>query len=307
LFVFGTLVATISSYLLNHNLVMLASAMFVAIPVYHWVYLKLALNQCEHRLIWPDQLFANRKSLLRLELTVRRRMSMSQVDIFIDLEGEPALYQKVARLDRDQTSTVAFDLLASRRGLLKSRRFLISSSAPFGLVGRTLEMAWDEQKVVFPELLRQLPPSLEAKSEDRGVLPRQSDDFQYLDTYNPSDDVRMIHWRKSAQSDVPVMRRDQSNDHRLQTHVLVPDASPYFEHAVKALATFFHKQSEMTVWQVVTADGIRSIRDPYEMLAFLALVQPVEASVVEGLLDRNQVALYFSAIFGKNEAATSAV
>lgn len=298
-FIFGALIAALASYLLSHNLVMLASAMFMAIPIYQWAYLMLAVGSFEATWQWPDQLFAKRTSTASMTLVKKSFPSLAVCHVHVDIEGSKPYYQRVARLGKQSATTLTFELQAQHRGRLESTRWFLRSSSPFGLVERTRSFTWQQMKLVFPELLSQLPPSLSAKAEKQGALSRQSEDFQYLDSYREGDDVRMIHWRKSVLSEQPVMRRDHSRQQTLDPEILVPDASPYFEHAVKALATFFQQSDHMQTWLVLEANGLREIRDKHEMLAFLALVQPLNKAAVDASRARLDKALFFSEIFAK--------
>lgn len=299
LFLLATTIAALAAYLLNHNLVMLASAMLFAIPIYQYIYLKLAMGNCQVELTWPEQFFNKRTSHLKVMLTRKAILPLSSIKLSIMLsQGKPIAHTFQDIQSKVQT-TAEVPFTPSKRGLLYSNAWFISSSAPFGLLQITQRHSWQLQKIVFPELLGQLPPSLQSVSDQKGALPKQSNDFQYLDTYRTGDDVRMIHWRKSTLNEMPVMRRDQSREETLPSKTLVPDPSPYFEHAVKALTTFFHSQQYMRTWLVLEPQGLREIGDQHEMLAYLALVQPLDANLVEAQQKQLKQPLYFSKIFNQ--------
>jgi hypothetical protein len=169
---------------------------------------------------------------------------------------------------------VKVQMTPEKRGALRVVSFQCETAYPFGMFRGVIDIAMEQELVVYPELLPTLPGLLRSEHVARGYAPHNSGDYQYLSGYRPGDDVRLIHWRKSTLSENPVLKRDLIQSEVVEPRVFVPDPCDHFEYAVSAMATYFHGH-DSTGWSIYTSEGIQPVDGPEDMLRYLAFVQPL--------------------------------
>lgn len=133
------------------------------------------------------------------------------------------------------------------------------------------------QVLVYPGLLEQVPALLSSEEKGTGQTPISSGDYQYLSTYQPGDDVRLIHWKRSTLLDEPVIRKDLMATQRSEPRLFIPDACPNFEFAISAMATWF-ASNEFSGWAIYSKEGVQPLASWDEAMSVLALVQPLTGS-----------------------------
>jgi len=288
-------VATLGpAYGLSVSLMFLMGAMFIAILAYNLLAVTLSLRSVEVRPSEVPRLHAGQS--VSMVLTVTNRSSMFGIghpDLELVTEKLAIEPVRLAWLRGGETREITVSVEPTARGRARINACRLTTTYPFGLMGRVLVTRLDRELIVYPRLLDHLPGRLRSRRVTSGVLPRSTDDYQYLATYQPGEDVRRIHWRKSTLLESPVLKRDLVSLETLVPRLFVPDPTPHFEHAVSALATLFESGTVTSGWAVLTEHGMVEAAGQEELLRILALVEPLPAH----LLDRDFAAEGFRPIF----------
>ncbi|MDJ0839814.1 MAG: DUF58 domain-containing protein [Acidobacteriota bacterium] len=268
----------VPAYGLSVSLMYLMGAMLAGILVYNMATTYFTLRGLSLRILDVPRLHAGVKGEVPFELINNSALfSAGYLELTLTCEGLQLETLPVDWLSRKQRLAAVMPVLPPRRGQIRLERVRLSTAYPFGLFARHKVLAVDRELLVYPALLDAEPNILGARRREPGVLPRNSEDFQYLAAYQPGDDVRRIHWRKSTLSVQPVLKKDLAQLQSFQPRLFVPDACPQFEYAVSALATHFHHAQTVQGWAVVTDEGIREAVSSDDLMRILALIQPVSA------------------------------
>ncbi len=275
------------AYLLNVNLMFLMAALFVSILFYNLVYAGMALRRVRVRLIELPSLYAETPARLKLEVVNgKRRPKARHLRLSLEAEALRVEPKILPTLAPDGATVVETPILAARRGWVELQRRRLETAYPFGLATASVDVAMTKRLLAFPRLLPAAPETLSAERLTRGMTPRSTGDYQYLSAYKPGDDVRMIHWKKSALTETPVLRRDLVRSEVVEPRLFVPDACPHFEYAVSALATLFHESGSVEGWSALTPQGERLFRSVAQAMELLAVIQPLPRSVTAPAADR---------------------
>ncbi len=115
-------------------------------------------------------------------------------------------------LSPGQSTTVRAHLVAPQRGLVELAELRICCSFPFGFINRAVHLRMPRAVVVYPRIgqlnsnvLKQVHGSASTaslSSTTRGG----HDEFYGLREYRPGDNVRAIHWRRTARTGELVVR-----------------------------------------------------------------------------------------------------
>ena len=275
-FSFAVVATLAPAYGLSVTLMFLMGAMFIAILLYNLIAAALSLRSVTTKLIEVPRLRAGRSVTLSIEIAnASGFFGVGHADIELvteNLKGEPAHLEWLAA---GASGTVVLTLEPERRGRARINACRLMTTYPFGLMGRVLITRLDRELIVYPGLLDHLPGRLMARRMTSGVLPRSTDDYQYLTTYRAGEDVRRIHWRKSTLLDTPVLKRDLVSLETLVPRLFVPDSTPHFEYAVSALATLLTRETTIGGWAVMTEHGMVEAAEPEELMRLLALIEPL--------------------------------
>ncbi len=284
LFLWVILLILLPAYWLSISLMFLMAAMFAAIFLYNALSVFLNLRGLHIELETAPDLFAGRQAQLVILLHNRKRFfSTRYLNFFFDMAGLETKTRQMLKIAPRSIARAPLRLLPKERGWLELNGCYCQSAYPFGLVSLRLVIPTKKRFLVFPSILDHASDRLNAEHLEKGLNPRNSNDYQYLGAYRPGDDVRLIHWRKSALSEVPVMKKDLAHAEVVEPRLFVPDPCPHFEYAVSLLATYFLRAANPSGWSVLTPDGIRGVEDRERMLHRLALIRPLNPGALEML------------------------
>lgn len=274
-----------SAYLLNHSLLFLIEALFIATFIYDALLLKLVLPKVQLDWEAPQQLFAGTPSPFRVTIrNPNRFFPIRHLQLQLGgkaLSTEPHL---ISDLGPGQTLELTLSLVAAKRGRVTLDEFVITCSYPFGFWEKRQVQSLNWSLIVFPRLLSKIPDALAGSRQRQGTVPRNTEDFQYLEKYRDGDDVRLIHWRKSTLLEQPVVRKDLTQVDAARPKVLLPDACLHFELGLSALATMAFLSDHWNTWSIFTPKGLLAFPNPASFLKELATLQPLSFEELEKAL-----------------------
>jgi uncharacterized protein (DUF58 family) len=220
----------------------------------------------------PAAVIAGRPFVVRYRLTnagSRRTIHAVRIEESVVLGGRKLyILGFVDHVRAQQTVTLDVEATASARGTLEFSRIRASTRFPFGLLGQSLTVPAHHTMVVFPRLLpirRRLHDTRRAAvAHSLTTRHRRSgaDEFYGLREYRAGDNLRWIHWRRSARLSKLLVR--EMVDVTPETVIIVldtylPAAAPPSarETAISAAATLLTRALEdgLKVGLMVLADS----------------------------------------------------
>jgi len=285
----------IPAYVLSVSLLFLMGSLFTAMLGYNILLARLSLGRLAAHLPLVPELFCLREHAVQVTIGNHKRwLSAHNFSVRLLAEEGEAGSAVLESLVAGQETTVYLKLRPERRGKCQLRGLALECGHPFGLVQATAVLGLEQEVIVYPALLEEESDLLQAESRDRGLVPLSSDDYQYLAAYQPGDDVRRIHWRKSTLVENPVLKKDLVRAEIVEPKLLITDACPHFEAALSLLTTRFHYGGQLSGWSVLTRGGIENVDSCQTMLTFLALASPLEAGTLDDFQEGDYKPLYLS-------------
>lgn len=286
-FMWTTLILYGVSYLTTNSTIFLFSSIFLAVLVYSFFYLRFLFPKLEIHVKNPSELYAGREGSFEIHVESHaKRLPFGPVEITFVTDQDDLEFQTVVpTVPAREHAVHTIHLTPKKRGRLKMIEVYLQSAVPFGLFARRQSLPLDQNLLIFPEILDSVPRLPHSEQPRTGLEPQQSADFQYLSPYQPGDDIRMIHWRKSATTNTPIVRRDFQKKERVDPRIFLADTCPHFEYAIKVMATWVVNDEGFDDWALFAQNGLQQPTDAAQMLALLAeaeAVNPEEAAAVLG-------------------------
>ena len=298
LYLLAILLTFLISYLVNHNLLFMLASTFLALFLYNLAMLKVQFNKFRFHIKNPPELFARRIGTFEIHIeNANRMLPVTHASIQVEVEGfDEPLTAPLAQLRPGREAALTFSLEPEKRGWLVLKSVIAESANPFGLVSRKQIFKLEQRLLVFPEVLDHVPELVSAEDTQRGFVSQQTGDYQYLAPYQPGDDVRMIHWKKSTLSVRPVIKKDLVRMRTADPRVFFPDTCNHFEQAIRVLTTWVLRYEGFEEWAVYTTEGLKLPNHRDQMLTILALIQPVSSAGAVELQRRGYRLLFASHI-----------
>jgi uncharacterized protein (DUF58 family) len=164
------------------------------------------------RSVRPSRVHVGNPSTVEVRLRNRSRRSTPVLRLRDPVTGTAGADLLLAPITLGKTSTVAFRLPTTRRGLLTVGPMTVEIADPFGLASARTTAAPAVQITVLPRvddippLPRTVGPDPDGGAET-GALGRLGEDFAALRTYVVGDDLRRVHWPSSARTDDDLLVR----------------------------------------------------------------------------------------------------
>ncbi len=181
----------------------------------------LLLRKIDVVRIAPDHAAVGRPTAVHYRLTNRKRFCPSlavrvhEARWLGQLRADPHGY--CLHLGPGETVTLMSHLLPARRGIVELREIRIASSFPFGFLNRSRRTPAPHRIVVYPRIgllnrqialrCRETTTTGPMTSEVRGG----NDEFYGLREYRLGDNVKAIHWRRTARTG-ELMIRELTSD-----------------------------------------------------------------------------------------------
>jgi len=191
-----------------------------------------------------------------------------------------------------QMQSATYRRVPKRRGLMQFVAFRVSTRFPFGLFEKWREFDAESELLVYPALIATRLPEGVSREEgqESGASKGRGTETRELREYREGDEVRSIHWRRSAAMGKTVVREYEREAAALFCFVLdnhVPDAEDSksvadVETLISRVAYLVERALARGASVEVCARGTRSVRinnasAPDPIWRFLALL-PVEPS-----------------------------
>lgn len=164
------------------------------------------------RSVRPSRVHVGNPSTVEVELRNRSRRATPVLRLRDPVTGTAGADLLLAPIPLAKTSTVAFRLPTTRRGLLTVGPMTVEIADPFGLASARTPAAPAVQITVLPRvddippLPRTVGPDPDGGAET-GSLGRMGEDFAALRPYVVGDDLRRVHWPSSARADDDLLVR----------------------------------------------------------------------------------------------------
>ncbi len=234
----------------GNNLLFLVVGLLLAGVVISGLLSEAVLRDVLVRRVLPAEARAGRPALVGFTVENRTRRFASVSLIVRDVVESGVAGEAFAlHLPPASTRELAYRWTPERRGLVRFIRVELSTRYPFGLFEKWREVDLEEELVVFP---RVAPPpvvrttSASAFGERPSGVAGPGSEFFALRDQREGDDVRLVHWRKSARRQRPVVvERERERRRRLLVVLDNRTASSVsaesFERAVEEAAAVVHK------------------------------------------------------------------
>ena len=197
------------------------------------------------------------------------------------------------------------EIVFSRRGVYRQDAFRIVTRFPFGLLEKARRVELPLEAVVYPsiepteeffEILPLISGELESYARGRGH------DLYSLRDYQPSDDVRFVHWKASARTGSLKVREFAREDERRVLLIFDPARSATtaeanaradgerFERAVSLCASLAWHFYETNALLQFRAPGVETPLAPaseiiFDILRHLATIEPMATPAEFGSLE----------------------
>jgi uncharacterized protein (DUF58 family) len=210
LFVFVTLGLGFAAVNTGTNLMYLVFGFMLSLIVLSGVLSEHVLRQLTVERRLPARAVAGEPTLIELNVkNGKKRLVSYSVEVEDQAEGTDnprrCYFLKVPPQGEQSAS---YRRTPARRGVLRFRGFAIATRFPFALFEKWREVDLDGELLIFPRpLVTPLPQGMFKEQGERGGSARgRGTETRELREYRQDDEVRMIHWRRSASFGKPVVR-----------------------------------------------------------------------------------------------------
>jgi len=274
----------------NNLLFLLLAAMAAAFIVSGFIS-RMGIAGLELDVQLPDHISARRKTPARMVLrNTKKRLASFSVQV-VGVEGSvfttPIYFPLIAGGAELETSV---HVVFARRGTHSGDSFEFSSRFPFGFAERRIRVLMNREVLVYPaldpqpgfaRLLADIAGESESPFQGRGH------DFYRIRPYEPFESSRHVDWRSTAHTGELQVREFAREQEPLISILLDlqcgENERAWFERAVEGCAYLAWETAQRGArvrfatqeWEILTpVEG-----DVYEILKYLALVQPRRASI----------------------------
>jgi uncharacterized protein (DUF58 family) len=200
------------------NLLLLLFGFGVGAMIFNAMLARWQVNLAEVRRILPDVAAVGRPTTIRYRVANRSRWTALRGLWIVDgysqcSAGLPLLVTWMPYVPPGGAATAEVRIIPQRRGLCRIDAMRLASKFPFGLFKRLRSIEMPDRVLVWPALwqprtnwLGRSRRSSEPRNLHNGRVHRGNDEFFGIREYRPGDNVRWIHWRRSASLDRVVVR-----------------------------------------------------------------------------------------------------
>ena len=283
----------LGAFLSGNNLLFLVFAAMMAFVLVSGFISRLVLSGLELELMLPEHVSARMPTAARLRL---RNLKTWTPSFSIELSGQrdpasdapPILAHSIycPIIAGRATIEVPVNVVFPYRGRHKENLFSISTRFPFGFLRKSTSVALRRETIVYPALQPRAGTEALLDSivgEIETLIRGEGHDFYRIRPYEPQDSARHVDWKSTAHAGSLQVREFTRERQGLveiffDRHI-EPDQQQRFEQLVENCA--------FVVWELAEREApvdFRSQRfalalpdegDVYDLLRFLALVQPI--------------------------------
>ena len=302
--VFGAITFSVGFAALNtgNNLLYLVLSLMLAFLVLSGVLSESALRGISVRRGLPSELFDRQVSRVGLEISNQQRRIPAFAVVVEDRVSERGAAERAAgrvfalRIGPGEREARSYRFRPNGRGEVRFEGFQVYTRFPFGLFSKALRIESGEAALVYPAVEPVgTPPQLgsrRALGERPAGRGASGAEVAGLRGFTAGDPVRRIHWPTSLRRDTLVVREVRSHQQdEIEVCLRTAGQGPgeLFERAVcwaaSEVVAFLAAGSRVGLRtdreRVPARDGARQRAS---LLAFLARVEPDEASLASGSL-----------------------
>lgn len=210
LFVFVTLALGFAAVNTGTNLMYLMFGFMLSLIILSGVLSEHALRQLRVVRRLPTRAFAGEPSLVEIGVTnLKRRLVSYSIEVTDQALSQPndrrCYFLKVAPGSEQSTS---YRRVAARRGLMRFGGFRLSTRFPFALFEKWRELDGEGELLVYPALLPHpfTEGAAQEEGDQAGTSRGRGTETRELRDYRSGDEMRAIHWRRTATLGKPVVR-----------------------------------------------------------------------------------------------------
>jgi uncharacterized protein (DUF58 family) len=210
LFVFVTLGLGFAAVNTGTNLMYLVFGFMLSLIVLSGVLSEHVLRELSVERRLPMRAIAGEPCLIELNVkNAKKRLVSYSIEIEDQAEGTEnqrrCYFLKIAPQGEQSAS---YRRVPARRGLMRFRGFAIATRFPFALFEKWRDVDLDGELLIYARPLpTPLPQGMFKEQGERGGSARgRGTETRELREYRQDDEVRMIHWRRSASLGKPVVR-----------------------------------------------------------------------------------------------------
>jgi uncharacterized protein (DUF58 family) len=301
----ATVLVGVGAFVSANNLLFLILSTMLAALLVSGLISRLGLGGLEVDLEMPPHVSARVPAVGRVRIR-NHKAWMPSFSLHLEGSGEAGFSERlyIPAIPGGATVEESVPLLFARRGQFREDSFVFCSRFPFGFTERRVRVRIERDVVVYPSVLPH--PDFElalesAEGELAARLPGGGDDFHRLRPYE-NESARHVDWKATARTGQLQVREYV---HREQPPVEIVfdtwcpwNEKAWFERAVDCCAYFawsFHDRRR--AFRFRTQNSTLDCPDDvsvYDILRFLALVEPRATAAPIGLEDPNAVRLVLS-------------
>ena len=210
LFVFVTFALGFAAVNTGTNLMYLVFGFMLSLIVLSGVLSEHVLRRLRIVRRLPTRAFANEPTLIEIAVAnEKRRLVSYSVEISDQATGESndrrCYFLKIAPAAEQ---TASYRRTPTRRGILHFQGFRVSTRFPFALFEKWRELDGADELLVYPALLTHpfLQGAAREEGEQTGTTRGRGTETRELREYRSGDEMRAIHWRRTASIGKPVVR-----------------------------------------------------------------------------------------------------
>lgn len=206
----------LAAYNTQANLIFAMFGLMIGIMIVSWVVGRVVVRGLDVRRAMPPYLVVGVPTTLYFEITNRKRYWPSMSVTVTELNGIEGFTQPpqayLLHAAPGKTASIPCELLPRRRGVYELNHYQLSTTFPFGFIKRSLRGQLRGRVAIFPAVaevdrrLLSLCRAADQAGQSARARPGGTDEFYGVRQYRHGDNPRWIHWRRSAQTGVLVMR-----------------------------------------------------------------------------------------------------
>jgi uncharacterized protein (DUF58 family) len=296
LFVFVTLGLGFAAVNTGTNLMYLVFGFMLSLIVLSGVLSEHVLRALSVERRLPQRAVAGEPALVELVVkNGKQRLVSYSVEIEDQAEGDDNLRRcYFLKIPPRGEQAASYRRVPVQRGLLRFSGFSIATRFPFALFEKSRDVELAAELLVYPrQIPAQLPDALFKEQGEQSASARgHGTETRELREYRQDDEVRMIHWRRSAALGKPVVRVLEQEATSLLSIRLdnwrTPDDTDAWlsglEDAISRAAYLAQRALSRGLSVEICARGARSkvavsTNDVDLPLSFLAVLQPVSEAL----------------------------
>ncbi|HEX5657513.1 MAG TPA: DUF58 domain-containing protein [Polyangiales bacterium] len=210
LFVFVTFALGFAAVNTGTNLMYLVFGFMLSLIILSGVLSEHVLRQLQVVRHLPTRAFAGEPTLIEISVENHKKKLISYSveisDLAVGAPNDRRCY--FLKVPPQGEQSAGYRRVVAQRGVLRFRGYRVSTRFPFALFEKWRELEGEGELLVYPALLPYSFPEGAARDEgdQTGSAKGRGTETRELREYRGGDEVRAIHWRRTAAIGKPVVR-----------------------------------------------------------------------------------------------------